>query len=34
MGLFDNLLGNALEVNAGRLESEVATLSVKGFDFK
>lgn len=30
MGLFDNLLGNASEVNIERLESEFATLLISG----
>lgn len=30
MGLFDNLLGNASEVNTERLESEFATLLIRG----
>lgn len=30
MGLFDNLFGNASEVNAERLESEFATLLISG----
>ena len=30
MGLFGNLLGNASEVDTGRLESDFATLLVDG----